>query len=305
MTLKQLRAFMAVARTRSFAEAGELVFQSQPALSIAIRNLEDELGGRLLTRTTRSVALTPEGEELYALGQRLLGAWDSAEDELRQRFQLRRGRVAIAAMPSFASTLLPQALLSFHQKHPNLAIEVHDVIAETVVTMVRSGQLELGVTFEPDLGDDLHFEPLFNDEFIAIVPAQHPLAKRQEVSWSELLQDQFIMLQRPSALRQLIEYRLARQGLELSVAFEAHQLVTVGRMVAIGMGVSAVPSLCQAQMSEIGACCLRLSNPVIARSVGVLTRRRYQLSVAAEAMVAELRDQFRASSRSGTPAESC
>lgn len=106
MTVKQLRAFLAVARTLSFTQACEQLHLSQPALSLAIKGLEDSLGGRLLIRTTRSVRLTPEGESLVPLAKRLLVEWDNTEDALRQRFTLQLGRLSLAAMPAFAGNLL-------------------------------------------------------------------------------------------------------------------------------------------------------------------------------------------------------
>lgn len=118
MTVKQLRAFWAVAQSLSFAVACERLHLSQSALSLTIKSLEEGLGGRLFTRTTRNVTLTPEGESLLPLARRLLADWDNAEDEIRQRFTLQRGRVTIAAMPSFAGNLLPPILKNFRTRYP-------------------------------------------------------------------------------------------------------------------------------------------------------------------------------------------
>lgn len=292
MTVKQLRAFVAVARTLSFAEASIQIHLSQPALSLAIKKLEESLGGRLLTRTTRTIALTPEGEALLPIAQRLLAEWDNAEEELQQRFALQLGKIAVAAMPSFAGSLLPHALVRYRERYPRINIEVHDVIAEAVVDMVRDHRVELGVTFDPGASDDLRFRPLFEDEFIAVLPPDHPDCHAERLEWSRLLEQDFITLQRPSSLRLMMESRLAERGLAARVAFDAHQLATVGRMVATGLGVGAVPSLCRQQMQEMGACCVPLSEPTIARRVGILTRR-HELSVAAQAMVEVLTETFR------------
>lgn len=293
MTVKQLRAFLAVARTLSFAEAGNLVHMSQPALSLAIKKLEEGLGGPLLTRSTRMVALTPEGMALNEAGRRLLAEWDNLEEELQQHFSLKIGKVALAAMPSFAGTLLPKGLMAYRNKHPNIRIEVHDVIAERVVEMVEQGRIELGVTFDPGVNDELRFEPLFDDDFIAVLPPDHPDRDKTQLTWSRLLEFDFVALQRPSRLRLLMEHQLQQKGLSLKVAFDAHQLVTVGRMVATGLGVGAVPALCRRQMEEVGACCVQLVGPVISRRVGILTRRRHDLSVAADALQKTLIETFR------------
>lgn len=285
ITLKQLRAFVAVARTQSFTEACAQVHLSQPALSITIKNLEEEAGGALFSRTTRAIALTPEGEEFYPVAQKIIHDYDAALDNLTQRFALNRGRVVLAAMPSFASSLLPGIISDYRSLYPNVSVTVNDVIAEDVVDMVRNGQVEVGITFDPGRFDDLSFTPLFDDRFVAVVHTDHPLAKQETIAWQALIENDFIALQRPSSIRLLIEAKLRQLGMQISPEFETHQLATIGRMVATELGVSAVPSLCIQQMRELGAVCRELDTPVMSRPVGILTRKRYPLSKAAVSLV--------------------
>ncbi|QVM93677.1 LysR family transcriptional regulator [Pseudomonas entomophila] len=285
MNVKQLRAFVTVAKYQSFAQAGEHLHVSQPALSLTIKALEDNLGGALLTRTTRSVSLTPEGEVLLPLARRLLADWDDTEELLRQRFTLQLGRVSVAAMPAFAGNLLPQSLKVFRQRYPKVNVTVHDVINEQVLELVRHRRVELGIGFEPERSEALRFHPLYMDRFVAVVPADSPLARQPQVRWQELLAQDFIALQRPSAVRLLLEQHLAANHGKLAVAFESHQLSTVGRMVASGLGVSAVPALCIEQMQELGARCVALVEPTIERRIGVIALSDHKLSKAAEALL--------------------
>lgn len=284
MTIKQLRAFIAVAQTMSFAQAGERLYMSQPALSLSIRALEDGLGGRLFSRTTRSVNLTPEGKALLPLARRLVAEWDSVEDNLRRHFTLQRGHVAIAAMPSFAGNRLPFLLMHFREQYPEIGITVHDVINEQVVEMVRNRQVELGITFEPTNDPSLNFKHLYKDRFVAVVPKDSPLTRNAEISWRDLQAFPFITLQRPSAVRVMLEEHLGSEGAKLDVTMECHQLATVGRMVGSGLGVSVVPALCIQQMHELGAHCIQLVNPIIERPIGMLTKADHDLSVAARAL---------------------
>ncbi|CAK15268.1 LysR family transcriptional regulator [Pseudomonas entomophila] len=285
MNVKQLRAFVTVAKYQSFAQAGEHLHVSQPALSLTIKALEDNLGGALLTRTTRSVSLTPEGEVLLPLARRLLADWDDTEELLRQRFTLQLGRVSVAAMPAFAGNLLPQSLKVFRQRYPKVNVTVHDVINEQVLELVRHRRVELGIGFEPERSEALRFHPLYMDRFVAVVPADSPLARQPQVRWQELLAQDFIALQRPSAVRLLLEQHLAANHGKLAVAFESHQLSTVGRMVASGLGVSAVPALCIGQMQELGARCVALVEPTVERRIGVIALSDHKLSKAAEALL--------------------
>lgn len=293
VTIRQLQAFITVAQTRSFAEACTLLHLSQPALSIAIRNLEDAIGGRLLERTTRSVALTPEGARFYPVVKRLLTDWDKSLEDVRNLFALRQGKLDIAAMPTFAGSLLPAILAQYRRQFPDINITVHDVIAESVVDMVREGRVELGVTFDPGEAQDLNFKPLFRDRFVAVLPGDHPLLAKRQLRWHDLHSFPYITLQRPSSIRLLIDRILQEHGTALTPAFEAHQLASIGRMVAAGLGVSVVPALSGAQMREMGVECRPLSTPVITRNVGVITRKRHPLSVATQAMLDVIDDWVR------------
>lgn len=282
--INQVLAFSTIARTSSFAEAAIQLHLSQPALSIAIKNLEAALGGKLLARTTRSVSLTPEGKAFYPVARRLLADWEQSLQDVRNHFALRRGKLHIAAMPTYASNLLPQILAEFHQRYPDVNVTVHDVIAESVVEMVREARCELGITFEPNDAPDLNFQPLFKDRFLAILPAQHPLLSKRQLTWPDLLAYPHISLQRPAGTRALIDHALAEQGLELRPAFESHQLVSIGHMVSKGLGLSVVPNTSRAQMERMGLQCRAISAPIITHQLGIITRRQQELSTAAQAM---------------------
>lgn len=287
--INQLIAFSTVARTGSFAEAALHLHLSQPALSIAIKKLEANLGGKLLARTTRSVALTAEGKAFYPVARRLLADWDRSLQDVRNHFALRRSKLDIAAMPTYTTNLLPSILAAFHSENPDINVTVHDVIAESVIEMVRGERCELGITFNPGDTPDLKFQPLFRDRFIAILPASHPLLARKTLRWTDLLEYPHISLQRPAGTRALIDQALAHKGLVITPAFESHQLVSIGRMVGHNLGLSVVPSTSRAQMEEMGLYCRAISSPVITHQVGIITRQQHELSVAAKEMEALIR----------------
>jgi LysR family carnitine catabolism transcriptional activator len=292
ISIKQIRAFVAVAQVKSFAEACEIVHLSQPALSIAIKNLEQSIGGQLLARTTRTLSLTPEGLIFLPIAKRLLADFDGAFSDLHELFSLKRGNLALAAMPSFASTHLPQHIMAFRQLHQQINIKIHDVIAEDAVSMVRAGKVEFALSFAPDDSEDLCFEPLFSDQLVATFPANHPLSQKKPLSWKSLAEYPFITLQRPSSIRHLMDQTLAEQQIFLDVVFETNQLATVVQMVASGLGVSAVPSLYKEQIKALKLEYRDLVSPTISRHVGIITRRRYPLSQAAEAFIELVRNVY-------------
>lgn len=292
MNIKQIRAFIAVASSMSFATAAAQLHLSQPALSLSIKSLEEKLGGKLFRRTTRTVGLTPEGEALMPIAKRLLAQWENAEDEMKQRFALQYGKITIASMPSFAASLLPKAIRNFHKSYPHIQVAIDDVLSDIVVEMVRNNQVEIGISFEPASLVDLVFYPLYEDVFIAIMPKGHPLQEHDRITWRALLEYSFITLQRPSSVRSMIDDSLNSAGIDAHVAFDAHQLATVGRMVSEGMGVAVVPALYQQQAIEQGSVCRPVVEPEIRRRVGVICKPKSNLSIAAAAMLDILIDTY-------------
>ena len=291
ISIKQLRGFVAIAEAGSFAEACEQLHLSQPALSAAIRKMEESVGGQLFARTTRAVALTPEGAQFLPVARRLLHDWNEGFDDLRGLFALQIGKLSIAAMPSFASNCLPQVLAQFGRQYPKIHINVQDIVMEEVIIAVQSGRVELGITFEPDIDEGLDFVPLFNDQFIAILPPGHRLADQQTLAFADLVDYPLVALNRGSSTRRWTDAAIAQTRLEPPRIFEAFQLTTVGSMVAAGVGVALVPALCQAQMQNLGALC----RPVlggIERPVGIFTRQRYPVSSAAQEMINLLVNQL-------------
>ncbi|WKD51006.1 LysR family transcriptional regulator [Microbulbifer spongiae] len=284
-TIKQLRAFTAVARSRSLAEASAQLHLSQPALSVAIRNLEATAGGPLFSRDGRQLVLTPEGREFLSRAEQLLHSWDQSLEAIQQRFRLERGQLQLAVIPAFALNRLPTLLAQFHRGHPRIDIVLEDVVMERVVQSVQEGRAELGICFRPDDLGGLVFIPFERDRFIAVTPAQHALAGKRALQWRDLAAHPFISMNRGSAVRRWTEEAFARCGQAARYICEANQLSTIGQLVRAGLGVSAVPRLCAAQMQEYGLHCHTLSAPVVTQDVGILLKSRSSLSAPAQAFL--------------------
>ncbi len=282
ITLKQIRAFLAIAQLKSFAQACELLHISQPALSVSIKNLEQTVGGKLFARSTRTLALTPEGERFVPIARRLLADFDSALVELQESFSLKRGNLTFAAMPSFAGNHLPKQLVAYNKRYPNVKVKIHDVIAEDAVEMVRANKTEFAISFDPGSCEDLNFKTLFTDEFIVAFPDKHPLNALKNPQWRDLHQYPCIALQKPSSMRLLIDETLANQGIFLNIAFEASQLASVVQMVANGIGISVVPALYKQQLNALKLNYCAVNKPMISRRVGIISKKRHSFSHAAK-----------------------
>lgn len=284
ITLRQIQAFIQVARSSNFAEAADKMHLSQPALSVSIKNLEQSLGGALFFRTTRNVKLSPEGETFFPIAVRLLTDWENAMSDMKSLFAMQRGKLTIAAMPSFASSKLAATLKPFLADAPNVNVQVVDVVMETVIQSVREGRCELGFTFETDNMEGLEFKPLFADHFIAIVPEQHRFSGLSQIAWRDLVEEPFVAMNRGSTVRAWVDEHVTRLGLEPNIAVEAGQLATLGEFVHHRLGVSVVPGICETQMKNNGLICIPISENTLIKHIGVIKQTRGNLSVAARTL---------------------
>ncbi|WP_102796778.1 LysR family transcriptional regulator [Bowmanella denitrificans] len=293
VSLRQLQIFVQLADSRSFAEAASRLHLSQPALSIAIRKFEEAVGGNLFSRSTRQVELTPEGRAFLPVAQRLLHDWDEAFTDLHNLFAMQRGKLTLAAMPSFANSLLPEVLQAFHQQYPNINISLLDMVMERVIDAVLDGRAELGIIFEAQHMPGLDFTPLFDDSFVVILPLAHALQHRAALGWQDLQGQPYVAMNRGSTIRAWCEQAQQETGVQVSVVAEASQLSTVGQLVAAGLGVSVVPAICQQDMQRRGLCTLPLQHQGGAKRVGIIHRSRSNLSVPARQLQLMLESRFR------------
>ncbi|GGW88364.1 LysR family transcriptional regulator [Alteromonas halophila] len=283
ISYRNMLAFLRVAESSTFAEAAEKLHITQPALSSAIKKMEEQLGGKLFSRSTRRVQLTPEGQTLLPTARRLINDWDETLDDMQHLFSMRQGKLTIAAMPSFADSRLPLIMRMYHDRHHNIRLRILDVVMEAVIDAVLSGRAEIGFTFEPEVNEGLVFAPLFEDSFIVVTDTGHPLASQSSVSWSTCLKYPFIMMNRGSAVRNWTENRASEFG-SLTIVAETGQLGSVGQLVAQGLGISVVPALCGPQMKARGLHCLTINDKPLVKQVGMIKASRRGLSVAAQAL---------------------
>ena len=280
ISYRNMLAFIRVAESATFAEAAEKLHLTQPALSSSIKKMEEQLGGKLFSRSTRRVSLTPEGQTLLPNAKRLVNEWDETFHDMQNLFAMQQGKLTIAAMPSFAESKLPALLNDYHRKFNNIRLRVLDVVMEATIDNVLQGNAEIGFTFEPEIADGLIFKPLFTDEFIAVMYPAHPLAMQDAVPWHELLSHPFIAMNRGSAVRRWTEQAAQGPG-QLNIIAETGQLGSVGQFIAQGMGISVVPAICRQQMESRGLVCCAIKDNPLKKPVGMIRSQRGGLSVAA------------------------
>lgn len=283
VTLRQLRVFIEVARLQSFSRAGDEIGLTQSAVSRCVRELEGEIGLKLIDRTTREVQLTDVGGNLVSSVSRLLSDLDDALREIREIGEQRRGRVVVAASPTVACRLMPRVVASCGAQFPYIALGLRDDVQSDVVRKVKSGEVDFGVIIGPFAADDLLSEALMTDSFCVVTRDDHPLAGKERVAWTDLEGQQLVMLDYASGSRPIIDAVMQEYGVSATVVQELGHSATVFGLVEAGVGVSVLPWLAL-PLPAGAALAARPLVPRAERTVELVRRRDRSLSPAAEAV---------------------
>jgi len=282
VTLRQLRAFVLVARLGSFTRAAQAMHVTQSALSLLVRELESAIDSRLFDRTTRAVALTAAGSDFFPRAERVLAELESALAGVDKLVARERGRVVVAAPLVLSSTYLPPILAAFGAKYPGIEVVLQDTLPNQVLPLVRGGAADLGIgTFASDEAD-IQRTLLFSEAMAAAFPAGHAFAQLQQLTWADLAQEPVLALSRGSVFRDLTEAGFAAAGLMLKPAREANYAGSLIGMVDAGLGVAVLPGFAVklADPARIGW--RRVENPLIDREVALVRRAGVSLSHAAQ-----------------------
>ncbi|NRF65739.1 LysR family transcriptional regulator [Aquincola sp. S2] len=283
LSTRELRAFVSLADERSFTRAASLNHLSQPAFSALIRGMEQSLGARLFDRTTRSVELTAEGRVFIDAARRLLQDAEAAWDDVREHAARRRGRVAIAVLPSLAAGWLPPLLAGFHQQFPGIELDVADVLSDDCIERLRAGRADFALASTRAEAPELRTEDFCRDRFHVVCRRDHPLAKRRgALALADLAPHPIVQLARSSSVRQYLE--AAIYPTRLRTMLELDQLSTVAGMVRAGLGLTVVPSLTLFHFDHADLVARPLDAPGLERQVFVVRRADRGLSTAAQAL---------------------
>jgi DNA-binding transcriptional LysR family regulator len=289
-TLRQMRAFVAVAKTGNFTLAAQYMHVTQSALSGLIKELEQTLGARVVDRSTRRIALTGMGHELYPLFSQMIDDLDRALANIADQAQLRKGSVRVAAPQLMACTLLPQAIAAWRERHPEVRISLADSPVEDVAARVLSGEADCGIGPERDETPELDARLLLDMPFEAVVPPGHPLESRTQVTWSDLAAFPFISLRGQFTERLLADMGEAQREVTLKPDHEVTFMTTALALVAAGLGVTVCMPYASALVHRHGLLTRPLRDPVLTRRFFIYTRGQRSLSPAAEAFIAFLSD---------------
>jgi DNA-binding transcriptional LysR family regulator len=239
MTLAQLQAFVMVSEQGSFTIASELLGISQSAVSHALASLEAELGVSLLQRERAGLSLTQVGERVIVQAREMLARAEAIRQEAALAQGLEAGKLRLGSLPSISARFLPGALRLFRQRHPKIEIVLVEGSDQEVRAWLEARRVDVGVVTLPTPGVDV--TPIAQDEFLVIVPHNHPLASEASLSIKALAQQPFVMC--TGGCGPLIKELYDKAGVKLEIELEVREIAAVVAMVQEGMGITIIPEL--------------------------------------------------------------
>jgi DNA-binding transcriptional LysR family regulator len=285
VTLRQLRAFVAVARTGSFTLAAESLFITQSALSGLIKELEQAMGLKVINRSTRKISLSDVGRNLYPLVDKIINDLDGALAEVANLKALKTGSIRIAAPQLMASTLLPEVIAAYRAEHSEIRIKLVDCVVESVMSRVFSGEVDFGVGPERDPNSDIAATTLFELPFMAVFPPGHPLEQLPTIRWADFVGYSFISLQGQFTERLSGDLRAAVRELTLAPTNEVAFMSTALSMVSAGLGVTACIPYAASLVRLYKLQMRPLHDPEVTRRFYVFTREGHTMSPAAQSFI--------------------
>lgn len=299
-SLADLRAFVTVGELQSFAGAAKALHLSQPALSRRISHLEELLGVRLFDRTTRSVQLTLLGRRFLAQVQGLVDDLDRSVLSLRDAALLEDGDVTIGCVFSAVHHFLPPVIRSFREQHPRVLVRIIEEGADEVLASVKEGEADFALNYIGMQDTDVEFTPLLKEPYVLACAADHPLARRRSVRWEELAAHPLARVSHASRNRLFIDQALTDLPPLPRPVCEVRHVSTLIGLVENGLGVAVVPQLTLPRDSQL-VVGVRLEQPAITRTIGMIRRTGRSLSPAATAFARLLTQASRATVRRMKP----
>ncbi len=282
LDINGIQAFVAIAELGNFTMAADYLKLSHTALSRRLKKLEEGLGRKLISRTTRSMSLTLEGTDFLPDARRLVH--DLAKSLERLRAGGDSATIKIGCLPTLAAAFMPELLARYAERYPRNQVVVLDRSTAELRDALIRGEIDMAITVTGSPHPALEIRRVYLENMAAICHADHRLGERQEIAWRDLMDEPMINIGSLSATRTLIDTLMLKLDLQLNWRYEVQHVSTAIALAARGTGITVLPA--NTVLDLVGGPTLRaipLGSPVLTREVGMV-RRRIALSPASKVM---------------------
>lgn len=292
VNLKLLQTFLLAAENGSFRKAAEESNRSPSAVSMQIRDLEEQIGISLFIRTPQRVNLTSEGQALFEEIGRAMSDVQQSLDRLTELAARRKGKIQIACAPTLAATRLGDILATFKLRYPRSVVEVQETPPQAALAMLQQQEVEFYIGPEVPNLNEFQFESIIDDPLVACIPDElHDGGK--SIKLAALAAYPLILLNRKTAVRGLVDRLTQEEGIELKVQYEVETAQTALALASSGLGISIVPGIALGATVDKRVHVVPLDHPRAHRAVGIITTRGYVQQRYAEQLIALIRSNLR------------
>jgi DNA-binding transcriptional LysR family regulator len=239
VSLRQLRVFEAVARQLSYTRAAEELHLTQPAVSMQVRQLEDEVGLPLFEKLGKTIGLTEAGREIYHYSRGINRSLQEMEEVLESLKGVRRGRLSVA-VASTVNYFAPKLLAVFHQRYPGISLKLDVTNREQLLRLLEANAVDMVLMGQPPDAVDVESEAFMENPLVVIAPPEHPLAREHDVPLAQLAAEVFVMREPGSGTRQAMERFFAEQGIAIRHGMQMTRNEAIKQAVRAGLGLSVV-----------------------------------------------------------------
>lgn len=280
-------AFIIIIETGSFTKAAEKLGYTQSAISQMVRSLEEELSTKLLLRSRKGIALTPDGEELLPYIKKVYNAYREVTEKCKEMRGLQSGIVRIGTFTSVSCHWLPSLMKNFKKRYPAVNFELHQGEYTSIAEWIKEGSVDFGFV-NPAAVSDLVTIPLRQDEMLAILPSDHPLVSREKVSLQELANEPFILLNEGELSEPLEVFKQSK--LEPNIQYRVIDDYTIMSMIENGLGISILPRLVL-NRTNYNIITKEITPPIV-RTIGIAFKNKKALPIASRYFIDFLVQQF-------------
>ena len=241
ITYNQLIYLTEVVKQQNFTKAAEKLYVSQSTLSKSLKALEEELDVEIITRNSKSFALTNEGKEVFAYAERILNFVNSETHDLRQQLHGSAGSLTLGIPPTAGSAYFNSRIYAFHEAYPDVHLRIEETPSNVLIEKMEAGNIDMGIVLEPFVNSSFIRKPVCRSEIGVCVSKDHPLASRGRIALKELSNESFLMMTPDYMFRNIVDEYCRQAGFTPKVIFESSQWDMLYDMAASNFGVVFLP----------------------------------------------------------------
>jgi len=286
--LTDLRLFIAVAEKRNLTKGAQDIFLAPSSASHRLKLLEENIGAQLMVREARGMSLTKAGEILLRHAKKVLATLEQMQSDISPYTHGNQAHVKIWANTNAIHTYLPDDLGAFLEINPDVSVTLEEHSSEKIALAVANGDIELGVVAEYDKSADVQLYPYKQDRLVLVVPIDHNLATKKSITFEEVVNYPFVILNEGSAIHTFTMNKAALLGKHLNIRAQVKSFDAVCRMVNSGVGVAVVPYDSVAYQSSLKLTTVELEEPWAKRNLMVCVKKNSEIGTLSQQLLNHL-----------------